>query len=120
MVVHTGGRGPGHTARTSGGAAAPPAPGPPPPPDIVLTPGNTQVSIAWTDGFANPAITSHKLYRGTTPGGEVFITSIPGASPYVDTGLTNGTVYYYKLSAVNASGEGALSAEASATPAAVA
>jgi fibronectin type 3 domain-containing protein len=33
-----------------------------------------------------------------------------------DTGLTNGQVYYYKVSAVNGNGEGLLSNEVSATP----
>ena len=36
----------------------------------------------------------------------------------LDTGLTAGTTYYYKVSAVNVNGESALSSEASATPAA--
>ena len=35
---------------------------------------------------------------------------------FVETGLTNGTTYYYKVSAENANGEGQLSNEASATP----
>ena len=35
---------------------------------------------------------------------------------YVDGSVTNGTTYYYKVSAENANGEGALSAGASATP----
>ena len=35
---------------------------------------------------------------------------------FIDTGLTNGTTYFYKVSAVNAAGEGAQSSEVSATP----
>jgi hypothetical protein len=87
-------------------------------PTIALTAGNGQVSIAWTDGATGgSAITGHKLYRGTGAGGESLVGTITSASPYVDMGLANGAAYYYKLSAVNAAGEGALSAEQSATPA---
>lgn len=88
-------------------------------PTISLTAGNTTVSIAWTDnGSGGATITSHKIYRGTTPGGETYVATTSGASPYSDTGLVNGTTYYYKLSAVNIVGEGPLSEEASATPSA--
>jgi fibronectin type 3 domain-containing protein len=37
---------------------------------------------------------------------------------YTDTGLTNGTTYYYKVAAVNAGGQSPQSAEVSATPSA--
>jgi lysophospholipase L1-like esterase len=89
-------------------------------PSLTVSAGNAQATIAWMDGSnGGAAITSHKLYRGTSAGGETLVGTISTASPYTDTGLTNGTTYYYKLSAVNARGEGALSAEASATPTAV-
>jgi cellulose 1,4-beta-cellobiosidase len=38
------------------------------------------------------------------------------ATSYINTALTNGTAYYYVVSAVNSAGESANSAEASATP----
>ena len=38
---------------------------------------------------------------------------------YTDTGLANGTTYYYKVSAVNGNGEGPLSSAVSATPTAL-
>jgi titin len=43
----------------------------------------------------------------------------PNVTPtsFTDSGLTNGTTYYYVVSALNAGGESANSAQASATPA---
>lgn len=88
-------------------------------PTITLGAGSGQVTITWTDGSNGGAtITSHKLYRGTVSGSRTLIGTISTASPYVDTGLTNGTTYYYSLSAVNSVGEGLQSAQVSATPAA--
>jgi hypothetical protein len=84
---------------------------------VSVTAGNAQATIAWTDNAANTfPITSHNIYRGTTPGGETFLVNTAAASPYVDTGLTNGTTYYYKVSAVSLAGSGPQSGELSATP----
>jgi len=44
----------------------------------------------------------------------------PTTTSYTNTGLTNGTTYFYVVSALNATGESANSSQASATPAAVA
>lgn len=78
--------------------------------------GNTQVSLSW--GVTNGADT-YNVYRGLTPGGEGGTPIVTGlVSPaYVNTGLTNGLTYYYKVSAVNTFGESGLSNEAFATPA---
>jgi len=76
--------------------------------------GNAQVTVTWT---AVSGATSYNLYRGTTANGEgatPYKTNV--TSPTVDTGLTNGWTYYYKVAAVNASGTSALSTEVSATP----
>ncbi len=94
----------------------PTAPVPPATPaNLTATPGNTQITLAWT---ASGGATSYSIYRGATAGGESptpLATSITTTS-YTDVGLTNGTTYYYKVAAVNASGTSAFSNEASAAP----
>jgi fibronectin type 3 domain-containing protein len=86
-----------------------------------VMPGNTQTVLAWTAPSNNggSAITNYKVYRGTTAGGEILLTTLGNVLTYTDSSLTNGQAYYYKVSAVNSVGEGPKSNEASATPAAV-
>ena len=52
------------------------------------------------------------------PGGESAtpVASNVTATSYTDTGVANGTTYYYTVAAVNSAGVSAPSAEASATP----
>jgi predicted phage tail protein len=82
------------------------------------TPGNAQISLAWTTPSNNggSSITNYKLFRGTSSGGEALLTTLGNVLAYIDTSLTNGQTYYYKVSAVNSVGESTLSSEASATP----
>jgi len=85
------------------------------PANVVATSGNTQVTITW-NSVANAD--SYNIYWSTSAG----VTKASGnkinnaTSPYVQTGLTNGTPIYYVVTAVNSAGESADSAEASATP----
>ena len=77
---------------------------------------NSAVALSW----AAPAFArSYNLKRSTTSGGSY--TTIINLSPnsYTNTGLANGTTYYYVVSALNYNGESANSAEVSATPVAV-
>lgn len=85
---------------------------PDPPQNVTATPGNTQVQIAWPP---SSRATGYTLKWSTTSGGPY--TSIPlTATSYNHTGLTNGTTYYYVVSASNDLGESANSGEVSAVP----
>jgi hypothetical protein len=99
--------------------APPPPPVPPGPPTLnTATAGNATVSLSWSapssDGGAQ--ISGYSVYRGTASGGEVFLTNTGGALTFNDTGLTNGTTYYYQVAAINSAGTGTRSNERSATP----
>jgi fibronectin type 3 domain-containing protein len=92
------------------------------PTGLTATRGNGQVGLSWTAPASNggSAITGYNIYRSTTSGAETKVASPAGTgTTYTDTGLANGTTYYYKVTAVNTVGESALSTEASATPATV-
>jgi hypothetical protein len=73
------------------------------PQSLTATAGNAQVTLNWAAPSSNggAAITNYKIYRGTAPGSETYLTTVGNVLTYVDTDLTNGTAYYYKVSAVN-------------------
>ncbi|MGC9450375.1 MAG: fibronectin type III domain-containing protein [Oceanipulchritudo sp.] len=85
---------------------------------LAASPGDNQVALTW----GAPAVgspTSYNVKRSTTSGSGYATITAPGTqitTSYTDTTAVNGTPYYYVVSAVNAAGEGANSAEADATP----
>jgi hypothetical protein len=83
---------------------------PAPPTILSAMGGNGQVSLSWT---APIGATNYNVKRSTSSGAETFIAS-SAMTNYTDTGLASGTTYYYKISAVNAAGEGVNSSEVSA------
>lgn len=98
-------------------AATPQPPTVPGAPTLSAMAGNGSAHLSWNaplDGGS--PITNYKIYRGTTSGGEILITSVGSVTTYDDGGLINGTTYYYQVSAVNAVGEGSRSSEVSVTP----
>jgi len=85
------------------------------PTGLTPTAGNATVSLSWT---ASSGAATYNVYRGTSAGGESGTAIVTGltATTYSNSGLTNGTKYYYEVKAVNAAGTSAASNEASATP----
>jgi Glycoside hydrolase family 44 len=109
----------GESANSAPASAKPTAPTqpqsqiPPVPTSLIATAGNAQVSLTWA---ISSGATSYHVKRSTTTGGPYTQVSAPTTNAYTDTGLTNGTKYFYVVSALNSSGESANSAEANATP----
>jgi Fibronectin type III domain len=100
------------------GAASPVAPSAPQ--SLAATAASGSVSLTWAPPANNggAAITGYNVYRGTSAGGESatpIAANVAGTS-FTDTGLVNGTTYYYTVAAVNAAGLSPQSGEASATP----
>jgi fibronectin type 3 domain-containing protein len=95
------------------------------PSGITATAGNGVVNLGWTAPSAYGALTFN-IYRATTSGGEGNTPLAKGVttSSYADNSVTNGTTYYYEVTAVNANStrspvlpaESAVSAEVSAKP----
>ncbi|MDH3716395.1 MAG: fibronectin type III domain-containing protein, partial [Gammaproteobacteria bacterium] len=102
----SGGSGPAETANET----------PPSAPSAVnASAGDGVVDISWN---SVTGATGYNLYWGTSSGvTKQNGTRIAGvSSPHSLAGLTNGSPYYFIVSAENTMGEGAASAETSATP----
>ena len=88
------------------------------PTGLTATAGDQQVSLDWDDNTERD-LAGYNVYQSTSQGGPYtkLNTSLLVASAYTDTGLTNGTAYYYVVTAEdNDSNVSAISAEVSATP----
>ncbi|KQV59574.1 hypothetical protein ASC95_28065 [Pelomonas sp. Root1217] len=92
----------------------------PPPPNgapyavtglVATAAGAGQVNLTWN---AVAGATGYSLYRTTQSGNEPATPSVTGitGTSYNDTGLNDGTTYYYQVIAVNASGPSGFSPEA--------
>ena len=100
--------GSGYSGGGGGGGSAPSAPT-----GLTATAGNQQVTLAWS---ASTGATSYHVKRSTTAGGPYTQVAVPTTPNDIDASLTNGTKYFYVVTAVNSYGESANSSETSATP----
>jgi hypothetical protein len=98
-----------HSGGGGGGGTQPPAA----PAGLQATAGNAQISLTWN---ASTGATSYNVKRSTTNGGPYTTIASPTTASYTNTGLTNGTPYYYVVTAVNSAGESNPSSQATATP----
>ena len=74
------------------------------------------VNLTWTAPSSNggSAIIGYRIYRSTVTGTETFLVAVGNVLSYVDTATNPRVRYFYKVSAVNAVGEGPRSAETNA------
>ncbi|HET7433359.1 MAG TPA: lamin tail domain-containing protein, partial [Thermoanaerobaculia bacterium] len=82
------------------------------PSGLSATSGTSHVQLNW--GSVSGA-TSYNVKRSTTAGSGYATIASPATNSYDDTSATNGTAYFYVVSAVGAGGEGSNSSEVSAT-----
>ena len=104
-------------AACSGGSSSPSAPLTPSTPSAVMAaPGNNQVTLAWS---ASPGASEYSIARATNGAGPYASIGESSSTSFTDTSATNGTAYYYVVSASNAMGSSANSAAVAATPVAM-
>jgi hypothetical protein len=106
------------TSTSGAGSSSPPASTTLPataaaPKNLVATAASASVSLSWT---ASSGATSYAVKRATTSGGPYSQIATPGATTYSDSSVTDGTTYYYVVSAVDSAGASANSAQVSAEP----
>jgi fibronectin type 3 domain-containing protein len=92
---------------------------PPSAPTLLGAPADRAAALSWTvpDDDGGSAITGYNVYRRIGSGSQVLLaTTGAGETTHVDGGLTNGTQYTYRVAALNAAGEGALSNAVTVVP----
>lgn len=107
-AVNAGGESPDSAPTIASPVAPPPAPT-----GVSAAPGSQEATLTWSE---SPRSRSYLVKRGLAPGGPYADIATAVGPSHQDTGLTNGTSYYYVITAVNAGGESAPSVEVQATP----
>lgn len=91
------------------GLVAPPAA----PNGLTAIAGDATVALSWN---AAATATSYYVKRSTTSGSGYVNVATNASLTFTNTGLSNGTLYYYVVSALNTTGESSNSTQVSARP----
>ena len=91
---------------------------PPTPATLTARPDHKAVSLSWTPASDASGISAYRVHRATGATGAFALrTTLSGsATGHVDTGLVNGTLYRYSVTAVDGAGNLGTSTIVSATP----
>lgn len=74
------------------------------PTNLMATPGNTQVVLTWTANGEGD-LGSYKVYGGTSASPTTVLSTVTaGTETFTHSSMTNGTLYYYNISAVDTTG----------------
>ncbi|MDP1581474.1 MAG: peptidoglycan DD-metalloendopeptidase family protein [Candidatus Didemnitutus sp.] len=85
-----------------------------PPTALIAISGNNSLTLRWE---ASAGATSYTVQRRTSPTGTLTTVATNLTAPtYTQTGLTNGTIYYYVVTAIDGTGASAFSNQARGTP----
>ncbi len=103
----------GESGNSNQASATPNVPAPPIPTGLTAVAGNAQVSLTWS---GSTSATTYNVKRSTVSGGPYATLASPATASFTDSTVTNGTTYYYVVSAVNAGGESGNSSQVSAKP----
>jgi hypothetical protein len=103
------------TAFSISSAQAPTLPGVPQ--SLVPVAGGTSITLSWQAPVSNGGspITGYRVYRATSEGGTYSLIASTSGRNYADANVAAGQVYWYRISALTAAGEGAPGAAFSAT-----
>jgi fibronectin type 3 domain-containing protein len=89
---------------------------PAPPTNLVATPSDGSVALSWT---APTGAVSYRILRSTVAGSGYTLAGNSATTSYTDATVTNGTTYYYVVTASNGTCSSVNSPEAPASPACV-
>lgn len=86
-----------------------------PAPTLTIARRDSALQLSWP---AVAGATSYNIQRATTAGGPYTLVTNTANTSLLDSGLVNGTTYYYIINAASALGEGFYTTEASGMPSA--
>ena len=93
-----------HGAISGASYSAPDLTAPSVPTGLVATPGSAQNVLTWTANSESD-LASYKVYGGTSSSPTTLLSTISaGTETYTHSSLTNGTLYYYRITSVDNNG----------------